>query len=186
VAVDRAILQRYLGKYVIQGDVIEIVPSGDRLKAVYKGQAITMVPISQTRFRLSHWLADVEGIELEFFVGDPNDEDIVVVTMGDHFVCPRYLDVEEDSPLCRELTGKYDVYPRIPSEHGSSKTVGTTEIRIEDGVLRTADGRGLKPRSDTEIAIIGGVFDGETMVRDSLTGNITWQNEAYKPVSPSR
>ena len=141
-----------------------------------------MIPISQSRFRLSHWLADVENIELEFFVDNLNDEDIMVVKMGDYFVCPRYPDIQDSPPLWEELTGKYDIYPRIPSKYSDTETLGTIEIKVEEGVLLTSDEKVLKPISDTEILIVGGIFDGETMIYDTQIGTITWQNVIYKPL----
>jgi hypothetical protein len=141
-----------------------------------------MVPISQSRFRLNHWLADVEHIELEFFVDDPDDEDIMIVNMGDYFVCPRYPDIEEVPASWGELVGEYDIYPRVPSVYGHAGTLGELEIKVEDGVLLTSDNRILGPISDTEILIIGGIFDGETMIYDSQTGTITWQNVIYEPL----
>jgi len=38
-----------------------------------------MVPVSESRFRLSHWIADVDNIELEFFVDNLDDEDTMIV-----------------------------------------------------------------------------------------------------------
>ena len=179
-------LEHYAGKYVINGEIIEIILSGDSLKATYQGQKFTMIPVSQSKFRLSHWLADVENIQLEFFVDSPDDEDLMVVTMGDHFVCPGYPDIEEapNSWLC--LIRKYDIYPRIPSIYSDAVTLGTIEIDIEDNVLLTSDGKVLKPISDREIIIVGGIYDGETMIRDDETGDITWQNVVYKPTLSSR
>jgi hypothetical protein len=141
-----------------------------------------MVPISQSRFRLSHWLADVEGIELEFFVGSPDDEDIMIVNMGDCFVCPRYPDSEEEPASWGELVGKYDIYPRIPSVYSDEVTLGKLEIMVKDGVLLTSDSKVLRPISNTGILIVGGIFDGETMIYDTQTGTITWQNVIYRPL----
>ena len=186
VGVSMDILERYVGKYVINGEIIEIILSGDQAKAIYQDQKVTMVPTSQTEFRLSHRLADVENIELEFFVDSPDDEDIMIVAMGDYFVCPRYPNIEEVPTLWADLIGKYDVYPRIPSIYSDVETLGTIEIRIEDNILLTTDKKTLKPISDTEIIIVGGVFDGETMIYDDETGNITWQNVVYKPIESSR
>jgi len=182
VAVNKSILERYVGKYVLNGEIIEVVFDGNKPKAIYQDQKITMIPISQSRFRLSHWLADVENIELEFFVDNLNDEDIMVVNMGDYFVCPRYPDIQDSPPLWEELTGKYDIYPRIPSKYSDTETLGTIEIKVEEGVLLTSDEKVLKPISDTEILIVGGIFDGETMIYDTQTGTITWQNVIYKPL----
>jgi hypothetical protein len=181
VDVSRDTLERYAGKYILNGEIIEVIVSGDQAKVIYQGQKISMVPISQSRFRLSHWLADVESIELEFFVNSPDDEDIVIVNMGDCFVCPRYPDIQEAPASWGELVGDYDIYPRIPSVYSNEVTLGELEIRVEDGVLLTSDNKVLEPVSDTEILIVGGIFDGETMIYDTEAGTITWQNVIYKP-----
>ena len=182
VDVSRDTLERYAGKYILNGEIIEVIVSGDQAKLIYQGQKINMVPISQSRFRLSHWLADVESIELEFFVDSPDDEDIMIVNMGDCFVCPRYPYVEPVPASWGELAGEYDIYPRVPSVYSDAATLGRLEIAVEDGVLVTSDGRVLKPISDTEILIVGGIFDGETMIYDTQTGTITWQNVIYRPL----
>lgn len=182
IDIDKNTLENYVGKYVINGEIIEIILSGNQLKAVYQGQKITMIPISQSKFRLSHWLANVENIELEFFVDSPDDEDIMIVTMGDYFICPRYPGIEEVPTLWSDLVGEYDIYPRIPSAYSDTELLGTIEIKVEGDVLMTADSKILKPISNTEIIIVGGIFDGETMVYDEETGNITWQNVVYQPV----
>lgn len=182
VDVSRDTLERYVGKYILNGEIIEIIVSGDQAKAIYQGQKISMIPISQSRFRLSHWLADVEHIELEFFVDAPDDEDIVIVGMGDCFVCPRYPDIEEVPASWGELLGEYDIYPRIPSVYSDEVTLGRLEIKVEGGVLMTSDKKVLRPVSNTEILIVGGIFDGETMIYDSQTGTITWQNVVYRPL----
>ncbi len=185
-AVSNDTIEKYAGKYVLNGETIEVLFSGNQLKAIYQGQKITMVPISQSKFRLSHWLANVEDIELEFFVDGTDDEDIMVITAGDHFVCPRYPDIESGSSFWNELTGKYDASPRIPSVYSDADTMGTIEIKVEDNVLLTSDNKVLKPISDTEIIIVGGIYDGETMIYDDVTGNITWQNIVYEPIKNSK
>ena len=181
VSVDKSILEKYVGKYAINGEIIEVILSGEQLKAIYQGQKINMIPISQSTFRLSHWLADVEDIQLEFFAGQ-GDEDILIVTMGDYFVCPRYTEIEAIPPLWRELTDKYETFPRKSSVYSDNETMGTIEIKVEDSVLLTSDNKILKPINDTEIIIVGGIFDGETMIYDAETGNITWQNVIYRPL----
>jgi len=174
-------LERYIGKYILNGEIIEVILSGNQAKAIYQGQKISMIPISQTKFRLNHWIADVENIELQFFLDSSDDEDIMIVHMGDYFICPKYPDIEEVPVLWEKLTGKYDIYPRIPSVYSDEVTLGTIEIKVEDGVLLTSDEKVLTPISDTEIIIVGGIFDGETMIYNKETGDITWQNVIYKP-----
>ena len=43
-----------------------------------------------------------------------------------------------------------------------------------------------KPISNTEIIIVGGIFDGETMIYDNEVGDIMWQNVVYKPAKSLR
>jgi hypothetical protein len=183
VDVSKDTLEKYAGKYILNGGIIEVIVSGDQAKLIYQGQKLSMVPISQSRFRLSHWLADVEHIELEFFVDDPDYEDIMIINMGDCFICPRYPDIEAVPASWGELVGKYDIYPRIPSIYSDEVTLGELEIKVKDGVLLTSDSKVLKPISNTEILIVGGIFDGETMIYDTQTGTITWQNAIYRPLA---
>ena len=183
VNVNRAVLESYTGKYVINGEIIEIVLKNDKLKAIYQNRKINMVPISQSRFRLSHILADVEDIELEFFINNPEEEDIMIITMGDHFVCPRYQDISEIPHLWEELTGKYDIYSKIPSSYSDEEILGHMEIYIEDDVLYTSDEKILKTTNSDMVIVVGGVFSGETMLFDKQSGNITWQHLVYKPVN---
>ncbi|MCJ7471491.1 MAG: beta-lactamase family protein [Actinobacteria bacterium] len=179
VEISRDILEKYAGKYVINGEIIEIILDGNTAKAIYQGQKISMVPISQSRFRLSHWWADVENIEVEFFVDSPDDEDIMIVTMGDNFICPKYPELQNIPSLWGDLAGEYEIYPMTPSIYSDTEILGTTEIKIIDNILLTTNGKFILPINDKEIIIIGGIFGGETMIYDKITGNILWQNEVY-------
>lgn len=183
VVVNTSILERYVGKFVINGEIIEIILSGDQLKANYRNNKVKMAPITDSRFRLSHPLVDVEDIELEFFVDSPNEEDILIVYMGDYFICPRYPDIEGIPLFWEELKGTYEIYPRIPSTYSDTELIGTMDIYIEDNVLFTTGGMVLSTTSDNEITITGGVFGGETMIYDEETGYLTWQHLIYKPVN---
>jgi hypothetical protein len=188
VDVDSVVLGKYVGKYSMNGEIIEVALGGDRARAVYRGQKITMVPVSQTRFRLSHWLANVEGIELEFFVDSPDDEDMMVVTLdGSHYItCPRYPDLEEVPSRWTQITGEYDAYPRVRSSYSDVESLGSVTITIADNVLSTSDGRLLLPIGNNDIIIIGGIFDGETMVYDDETGSITWQDRVFRPKNTAK
>ncbi len=46
-------------------------------------------------------------------------------------------------------------------------------------ILLKTNGKFILPINDKEIIIIGGIFGGETMIYDKITGNISWQNEVY-------
>jgi hypothetical protein len=101
--------------------------------------------------------------------------------MGDYFVCPRYPDIESTHPLWAKLIGEYEVLPRKPSAYSDTRTLGNIEIKVRGDVLLTSDNKVLKAINETEIIIVGGIFDGETMIRDIATGSITWQDVVYEP-----
>ena len=48
------------------------------------------------------------------------------------------------------------------------------------GVLHTSETKVLLPVSETEIRIVGGIYDGETMTRDPQSGAIVWQTAIYE------
>jgi CubicO group peptidase (beta-lactamase class C family) len=187
VRVDKSTIERYVGKYAMNGEILEIILSGDTSKVVYQGQQVRMIPISQSRFMLSHWLTDVEDFQIEFFVDDADEEDIMILTAGGsfHIVCPKYPEISEAPPLWQKLIGEYDIYPRIPSVYSDSEILGADSIQAEENVLSTSSGKLLLPIDETEIIIVGGINDGETMIYDDKTGSITWQNMILKPAEPS-
>lgn len=183
VTVRPELLEMYAGKYVIQGEIIEIVLEEDQLKAVYQDKKIKMIPTSETEFRLASWLADVENITLEFWVGDVGKEDLMILTFGDRFICPRYPEIDKIPDLWNELIGKYEMIPRVPSIYSDEDSLGTIEILINDQVLQMSDGKVLLPKGESVIIIVGGIFSGETMVYKEESGEIFWQHVIYKPLS---
>ncbi len=183
VHVDSTVMAKYMGKYVINGDIIEIIHKDDQLKVIYRDQKIKMIPITQTKFRLTSWLTDVENITLEFWVGDSEKEDLMILTMTDHFICPRYPEMEEIPDGWNELVGSYEMVPRVPSIYSDDETLGIVEILIDDQVLQMSDGKILMMESESVIRIVGGIYSGETMIYNKENGEIAWQHVIYKPVS---
>lgn len=181
VDIGKEILKKYVGTYIIRDETLDITLSGDRLKAEYQGQKIDMIPVGGSKFRLNHWLIDLTDVEIEFFVDDPALEDIMIVYMGDYFICPRYLVVDDIPDAWEKLIGEYELYLRHPSEYSDEDILGTAVIMVEKGMLIMSDGKYLNPISSSQILIVGGIFDGETMIYDEDTGTITWQNLVYMP-----
>lgn len=181
IDVEEYILQEYIGDYVINGEIIKIIKKGDNLKVVYQNQRIKMLPITQNKFILSHPLVDTDGITLEFFVGIPNEEDVMIVTMGDHFVCPRYPEMTSIRPPLDSFTGKYEAHARTKSTYSDDEILSTIEIFEKDDILFSTGNMVLYPFDDETIIIIGGIFGGEIMIYDKDTRNITWQHLIYKP-----
>ena len=196
IDIDRSLLQDYVGRYIAFGQVMDVSLRGDRLKGSIQGMTFDLVPVDQTRFRLSHWLLrlgladllqlpiDLRELEIEFLEGDETGNDVMIINISDisYEVCPRYPEFTEIPALWEELTGVYELVARLPSGNIGSEIVGRDEIKLEGGVLKMPGVIGpLKPISGTEIIILGGPFAGETMVYEPGTGYIYHQWVVYKP-----
>jgi hypothetical protein len=100
--------------------------------------------------------------------------------------CPRYPAVQVVPPLWRKLAGRYTEHTRIPSTYSDADVLGEAEIRIVDDVLLLPRlEAALWPVNDGEVILMGGPFDGETMLYDAETGNLAWQDVIYRPVTAS-
>ncbi len=199
VPVDPSVLAEYAGKYVAFGQVMDVLLSGNQLKASIQGLTMDLIPVDQTRFRVSHWLLklgldgllrlpiDLRALEIGFLPNDAGD-DVMLINMGDVFYeyCPRYPEPTEIPALWEELTGTYALVERMPAGRVGTRTVGTDEIEIVDGVLRMPGVIGpIYPISEAEIIILSGPFAGETMTYEPGTGRIFHQAYVYRPTDPA-
>jgi hypothetical protein len=196
IKIDRSRLQNYTGRYIAFGKVMDVSSKGNRLKGRIQGIALDLIPVDQTRFRVSHWLLklglaglfnlpiDLRELEIEFLVGDESSEDMMIINIGDiaYEICPRYPDLEGIPSLWKNLVGEYELRARLPSGSAGADVLGHSRIWMEDGVLQMAGDVGpILPVSETEIVIQSGPFVGETMVYESATGNIYHQSIVFIP-----
>ena len=175
---DSGMAAGYVGKYIINGEVIEVTANGG-LTAIYRGQKVKMER-ADNAFRLDYGESD---ITVSFFTDDLSGEQTMVVHMGDYFVCPKYPVADEAPAAWHDLVGKYTAVARHPSVYSDSDILGEVTIEIDDGVLLMSGGKAILPIGTEKIRIVGGIYDGETMVYDAQSGSITWQQVIYMPVS---
>ncbi len=196
IKIDRSRLQDYAGRYIAFGKVMDVSSSGNRLKGKIQGMKLDLIPIDQTRFRVSHWLVklglaglfnlpiDLKKLEIEFLAGDKSGEDVMIINIGDISceVCSRYPDIAEISALWKDLAGEYELVSRLPSGAMGTDVLGHSKIWVEDGVLQMAGSFGpILPIGETEIIIQSGPFVGETMAYEPRTGNIYHGSAVFKP-----
>jgi hypothetical protein len=187
VKIGRATLEDYIGRYIAFGEVLEVYLQGDQLKGSIQGFSFNLVPLSKTSFQPQHWLADIglatllrvpidlRQLKIEFMVGDDVSADFMVIDLsGFSFeICPKYPNIGEISPFWENISGDYDLLPRLPSGLPGTEILGQTSIWVEDGVLWMAGFVGpILPISETKIIIISGPFSWETMVYEPEMGNI--------------
>ena len=200
IKIDRSKLQTYAGKYIAFGKVMDVSPSGNRLKGKIQGIALDLIPVDEATFRVSHWLEalglaglfnlpiDLSELEIEFLVGSESGEDVMIINIGDiaHEICPRYPDIEDVPPLWNQLAGQYEFMARPHSASANADVLGHAEIWVADGVLQMGGVVGpLLPISETEIIIQSGPFVGEAMVYEPATGSIYHHFLVFKPTNPN-
>jgi len=192
VEIDRTKLDRYVGKYIAFGEVMEIYLKGNQLKGKIAGFTFSLDPLRYTVFQPRHWLADLglaallgvpidlRQLKIEFMP----DDDVMIINISDitYEFCPKYPDIELMTPLQWDsLMGEYDLVARLPFGVVGTDVLGHTSIQVEDGVLQMSGFVGpLMTISETEIIIMSGSFAGETMVYEPVTGSIYHQNIVYK------
>ena len=128
---------------------------------------MTLFPIDQTRFLVSHWLVrmglgnlfplpvDLGELEIAFFVGEDSDQAMSMIIDIEGFayeICPRYPEITDIPALWEALSGQYELVVRLPSGRAGNEDIGRDEIRIEGGVLVKMP-KVLYPVNDTEVII---------------------------------
>ncbi|MBY8999621.1 MAG: beta-lactamase family protein [Candidatus Heimdallarchaeota archaeon] len=178
--VDTTILQNHIGLYSIGSEIIEVYQtSSGNLKLIYQGSKMDLKPLNESTFVASHWLLDVGDVKVSFV------EDYLILSIEDvaFITCPSYQVDQELLSNWSSSLGNYETWMRHYSVYTDTEIPGTVTLQIENNVL-SLDWQNfiLQPISQTELIIIGGPFDGETMELDSDTGFIYWQNIVFKPV----
>ncbi|MCP4645085.1 MAG: beta-lactamase family protein [bacterium] len=193
IKLDRSTLSSYVGTYVVFGEVMDIVLRGDRLKAQVHGMKLGLVPIGENRFKLTHWLmklglarffpVDLRQFELEFLTDAASDDTVLAIhgAKVKSEICPRCPGALKSSATWQKLSGRYEVVRRVPTAEGGEEHYGHAEISIEGNLIRTPMGV-LHPISPTELLLIGGPYDGETVNYDPETRCLHRQGLIYRPI----
>jgi CubicO group peptidase (beta-lactamase class C family) len=194
VEIESAILENYAGKYIAFGVVMEVSMQGDQLQGGIQGFSFNLEPLNETTFQPRHWLSDLglasllgapvdlRQLKVEFMAGDEISPDYMIIHLGGigYEICPEYPQIGEIPPFWEEITGEYNLVPRLPSYRQGADILGQSSIWMEDGVMQMVGVVGpILPVSETEIIILSGPFTGETMVYEPSTGNIYHQRIVF-------
>lgn len=182
ISIDSSILANYIGKYVVEYDTLEVYMKGtEKLMVKALGLNLQLIPITESKFRIKHWLLDVGRFEVEFFPGDEIDDKFLIATIENvsSIYAPLYPDEIDITSFGQNFLGEYDIFPRNTSIYFTGETLGRLELKMENGVLMLGSNLILKPISETEIILLSGPFVGETMIYDETTKSIFWGSNIY-------
>jgi len=174
-----SILKNYVGKYAVEGDISEVMLISNKFLIMqYQGFSFNLLPINESTFIAKHWLVNVGDIKVRFF------EDFMIVSFENvyHSICPLYNQSNDLISFWSSFLGNYDVWLRHFSIYTGVEIPGSIEFQIVDDILRFSWNNFIvTPISQSELIILSGPFDGETMYRSSESGYIYWQNRVFKP-----
>ncbi len=179
VEVDSSILESYVGNYIVEGEIAKIRLVKNKLLVMnFWGLNFNLLPVNSSYFILKHWLMDLGHFSASFY------QDSMIVNFEDvHYSnSPRYNSSNEFISDWISFLGEYEMWLRHSSIYTEEENPTPVELQIVDGILMFPWNNFIfKPISNSELIILNGAFDGETMFRDSNTGYIYWQNSVFKP-----
>lgn len=170
-------LEEFIGAYIIDGEIASIKYTNNGLKITYMERTMGMIPINSTTFKLQHWFLGEMGYEVSFisgssFVGESDMIMILTLEKAHCIFCPRIYPQESF-----DLSGNYTLSPRVDSIYTESNDFGSTQIEKRDGfcfisLLKAV----LVPFSPEEVIIVGGLWDGETILVQNQGDLLVFQN----------
>jgi hypothetical protein len=199
IELETAELEKFVGKYVIFGEVMEVFLRDNQLKGKVYGFAFNLDPISETKFQPNHWLADLgllsllgapmdfNQLEIEFFLENEKYGDYMLLNMGNisYEYCSKYDPDPKTIQNWDSVVSEYLRFSRLPAGQIGNDVIGEARIFTKDDVLQMTGLVGpIMPINENEIIIQSGPFAGETMIYDSNTGTIYHQSHVYKRNKP--
>jgi len=178
----------FTGKYCFEEEFFDVFLDSDDLRIRIGESEIDLLHLEGNRFALSGSGNEFERygkLECRFFLDQMEDDWVAHIFREGVYLgrADKCAVLSESLEKWEKLEGKYEAYPRFFSRFTEDRKVGGAEIILRDDILYLPSHRAfLKPLSDTELIIQGGLFDGETILYDPQSGYLTWQDVVYHPL----
>jgi hypothetical protein len=169
----------FSGRYIAFGEPIAIKTRGNRIKADFGIAGLRMeaagVTDLGTEYSVHHWLGKIVSgafpfnLELVRVIVPPVDQGEV----ADHL----WLAV---SDVGYEYCPRYSAPSEVPASWlRAAGTYNGCEVTIEDGALLMSGVGYLRETVPGLYEVVGGIFDGETVVRNPESGALSHQGLLY-------
>ena len=191
------VLNDYEGKYIAWGMPMEVEVRKNKLKGRIGGFALDLIPISETDFRVSHWMDKIgltkiitppvafDKLRINFPESDSIDPEFLIINL-DHIsyeICPRYPVQASPEESWRHLIGTYQLAGRLPENRAGQLWGDKYSIYMDNNVLNLSGVFGpIIPLDDNFIRIVSGPFAGESMEYLPESGHIIHQNMVFLPL----
>ncbi len=190
------VLRDYEGRYIAWGMSMEVEARKRKLKGKIGGLALDLIPVSESEFRVSHWMNKIgltkiikppvafDKLRITFPQSDFTDPEFLIINLNNisYEICPRYPDqVGINDPWSR-LTGTYKLAWRMPGNKAGQLLEEKYSIYIEDNMIKMSGVFGpILPLNDNNLKFMSGPFAGETMEYFPESGQIVHQNIVFMP-----
>ena len=197
-SIPKELLNEYEGLYMAWGMPMEVEARKSKLKGKIGGLALNLIPISETEFRVSHWMDKIgltkiikppvafDKLRISFPEPDSTDPAFLIINL-DHIsyeICPRYPIQDSPEESWMHLLGSYQLAGRLPGNRAGQLREDKYSIYMEDNVLKLSGVFGpIIPLEDNFIRIVSGPFAGETMEYLPDSGHIVHQNIVFLPLA---
>jgi len=189
-------LNKFEGKYMAWGMTMNVEARKSKLKGKIGGFTLNLIPISETEFKVSHWMDKIgltkiikvpvafDKLRISFPASDAINPEFLIINL-DHIsyeICPRYPIQVSSEESWNHLLGSYQLAGRLPGNKAGQLWENQHSIYMEDNVLRLSGVFGpIIPLDDNYIRIVSGPFAGETMEYFPGTGQLIHQNIVFVP-----
>jgi len=196
IEISNQVLSNYEGSYTVFGQVLEVRIKKNILKGRIGGIGLDLIPISETKFRVTHWMdkigltkiikppIDFKKISIEFYGCTSSDTGYMIINLDNisYEICSRY-----PKNICypfnwNVLTGEYQIAERLPNNKIGTFTGRRINIGNVDNILIMSGVYGpIIPLNNKYLTFSTGSFAGEVIEFNEETGNLIHQNVVFVP-----
>jgi hypothetical protein len=198
ISIPAQVLKEYEGKDVACGMTMKVEARKAKLKGKIRGLGLNLIPVSESEFRVSHWMdkigltkiikppIDIDKLRITFPESDSTDSELLIINLNNiaYEICPRYPDQLTLNDPWNSLEGNYQLASRLPGNRAGQDREGTYSIYVEDDMLKLSGVFGpILPLKNNYIRIMSGPFAGETIEYFPNSGQLIHQNIVFIPHS---
>ncbi len=190
-------LQSYEGLYMAFGTPMRIKAKKKKLKAKIGGFTLSLIPVNDTEFKVSHWMDKIgltkiipptvafDKLRILFPPCSTEKPDFAIINLDEisYEICSRFPEYETLPSEWDHLLGNYQMAWRLPDNQIGPLSGSTYTISWEEGVLMMSGPFGpILPDDKHHIRLTSMPFLGETMEYFPETGYLIHQNAVFIPV----
>jgi CubicO group peptidase (beta-lactamase class C family) len=196
IDVSSKVLSNYEGNYTTFGQIMSVRIKKNKLKGKIGRIGLDLIPVSETKFRVTHWMdkigltkiikppIDFKKIGIEFYGCTSPDSGYMIINLDNisYEICSRYPENISYPINWNILAGEYQIAERLANNEIGKFTGRHLNIRNDDDILIMSGVYGpIVPLTKKYLTFSSGSFAGEVIEFNEVTGNLIHQNFVFVP-----